>query len=103
MPAYSNQLQKVSVINSLKNQDKYFILGNGDYSYSMHDISLSSDRRTIKARLDTLSYDHMMYLNKSRGGIKMYKKSNQNDIKVFSEVHVYIAPDSNIATSNNEL
>ena len=33
-------------------------------------------------------------------GVMRYKPGNRHDIKVLSEVHVYIVPDSNITTGN---
>ena len=99
-PAYSNHAEKASVIDTLRKQGKYFILRNGSHAYHMKDISLSPDNKTMKTTLDTLPYDHMMYLTKDRNGIMKYIKNNHSDIKVLSEVHVYIAPDSGITTGN---
>jgi hypothetical protein len=98
--AVENQSQKASVIDSLKKQQKYFILRNGSQAYYMGDISVSADNKTIKTTLSALPDDHMMYLNKAREGVMRYKESNRHDIKVLSEAHVYIAPDSSITNGN---
>jgi len=98
VPPYDSHLQKTSVIDTLKKQDKYFILRNGSHAYYMKDISPSPDNKTMEVMLDTLPSDHIMYLNKDRGGVMMYRKTNNTDLKVLSEVHVYISPDSNITT-----
>lgn len=96
--AAENQSQKASAIDSLRKQQKYFILRNGSQAYYMEDISVSADNKTIKTILGTLPDDHMMYLNKVR--VMRYKENNRHDIKVLSEVHVYIAPDSSVTSGN---
>ena len=99
-PPYDSHLQKTSVIDTLRKQEKYFILRNGSEAYYMKDISLSPDNKTINTTLVKLPNDHMMYLTKDREGAMRYERRNPTDIKVLSEVHVYITPDSNITTGN---
>jgi hypothetical protein len=100
VPAYDSHLQKTSVIDTLRKQGKYFILRNGGRVYHMKDMSLNPDNTTMKTTLDELPDEHAMYLNKDRGGVMKYKINNPNDLKILSEVHVYITPDSNITTGN---
>jgi len=100
VPQYDSNLPKTSVIDTLRKQGKYFVLRNGSDAYYMKDISLSPDNKTLKITLDKLPKDHMLYLTRGREGVMKYERGNPNDMKVFSEVHVYIAPDSNITTGN---
>jgi hypothetical protein len=83
-------------IDSLKQQDRYFILRNGKKAYYMYDQTLSNDRKTLTCTLDSLPPDHKLYLTKGRRGVMKYKL-NSGDIAVLNEVHFYI--DSSESTS----
>ena len=83
-------------IDSLKLQDKYFILRSGFFAYHMKDISISDDNKTLKTTLEALPADQMMYIAKDRNRKMIYKKHNPDDLKVFNEAHVYVASDTGI-------
>ena len=55
-------------IDSLKLQDKYFILRSGYDVFHMKNISLDSDNKMLKAALEKLPADHQMYVYKDRIG-----------------------------------
>ena len=87
-------------IDSLKKQNKFFILRNGYHSYYMDNVSLSDDNKSLNTTLHEVPPDHTMYIEKERKGKMMYKRSNSEDRKVFEEAHVYIATDTTINTGN---
>jgi hypothetical protein len=92
--------QKASVIDSLNNQNRYFILRSGSQSFYMRNISLSADRTTVQCVLDSLSFDHMRYVTVGNKSDKRYKPKDQTQAGVLSEVHLYITPDPAISTGH---
>src|ERR1043165_5172692 len=76
-------------IDSLKMLNRYFILRSGQQAFYMKDMSLSKDRKTLTATLDTLPPEHQLYLTNGRNGKMQYKKYKPEDQFVFSEVHLY--------------
>jgi hypothetical protein len=98
--ASDNISQKATAIDNLNKQNKYFILRDGEKAFYMKGISLDQDNKSCKALLENLPEDHKMYLKKDRDSIMRYRQSKTNDQKVFSEVHLFIASDSNIAPGN---
>jgi hypothetical protein len=90
--------QKAAVIDSLKVQDRYFVLRSGSQAYAMTNVSLSSDQQTLHANLEQLPENHQFHLVNGRRGQKQFKKSDPQDLMVLNEVHFYIQPDSAITT-----
>jgi hypothetical protein len=91
----SSVSQKATVVDSLKLQNRYFVLRNGNRSYYMGNISLSADQTTLSATLDSLPPEHRLYLSHGRNG-KMKFKKFQPEAAVISEVHLYIPADPSI-------
>jgi hypothetical protein len=75
-------------LDSLKNQNRYFILRTPSQAYFMRNIILSEDRKSITCTLDDVLIEHQNYLYKGKGNMK-YK-----DAFVLSEVHMYITNDT---------
>jgi hypothetical protein len=84
-------------IDSLTKLNRYFVLRSGTQSYYMKNISLSTDRKTLEATLDTLSPGHRLHLVNGYNGKMRYKKSYSDHITVLSEVHLYTAEDNKAA------
>jgi len=89
---------EAKAIDSLKKQNKYFILRNGDRVFHMQDISISDDNKTLNTTLEKVSPDQQMYIYKDRNEKMIYKKNDSDDLKVFNEAHIFIAPDTAITT-----
>ena len=89
--------EKAEVADSLKIQNRYFILRNGSQSYYMSNIVLSEDKKTLHSTLETLPANHQFHLVKGRRGKMQYKKNDPDDLTVLSEVHFYIEPDNTAA------
>ncbi|MDP4264728.1 MAG: hypothetical protein Q8941_19530 [Bacteroidota bacterium] len=87
--------QKATVMDSLKLQNRYFVLRSGENAYYMNNISLSADQSTLTATLDTLAAGHRLHLTNGRKGKMMYKK-NRPEAIVISEVHLYIPEDPSL-------
>ena len=98
--ANDNISQKAIAIDNFNKQHKYFILRVGEKAFYMKSVSLDQDNKTCKALLENLPDDHKMYIKKDRDSVMRYIQSKTNDLKVFSEVHVFIASDSNIVPGN---
>jgi hypothetical protein len=75
-------------LDSLKNQNRYFILRTPSQALYMRNIVLSEDRKTLTCNLDALLPEHQLHLGKGKGNMR-YK-----DAFVLNEVHMYIANDS---------
>jgi hypothetical protein len=95
--------QKAVSIDNFNKQHRYFILRNGKDAWYMKDVSLGQDNKSLQAELGALPDDHKMYLKKDRDSVMRYKQNKAQDQKVFSEVHVFIVPDSTIIGGNYTL
>ena len=80
-------------VNTLKNDNRYFILRSGQYAWHMNNISLSSDQKTLTCVLEYLPYEHQLHLKEGeRHGNKQFK-TNKPTRAVLSEVHFYVPQD----------
>lgn len=95
-PAASTAEKAVSV-DSLKLQNRYFILRNGSLSFYMNNIVLSDDKKSLTCDLDILPTNHQFHLVKGRKSKMMYRKNEAEDLLVLNEVHFYISKDPNTA------
>ena len=89
--------------DSLKLQNRYFVLRNGSQSYYMNNIVLSEDKKTLSCNLEMLPINHQFHLVKGRRGKMEYRKNDPNDLTVLNEVHFYTNPDKNAAIGNYTL
>ncbi len=85
-----NVNRPAKAVDSLQQQNRFFILRSGSNSYYMNNIKLSDDRTALDCTLDSLPPEHRLHLNKGRNGNMRYKKSDINDLSVLNEVHFYI-------------
>ena len=90
-PKIPTESAKESVIDSLKSNNRYFILRSGNRAFSMQDISIDSDKTTLLCTLDDLPDSHVMYLTYDRYGKKIYKP--RTDLSVLNEVHIFTPTD----------
>jgi hypothetical protein len=88
-------------IDSLKLQNRYFILRTGGQAYYMNNMVLSSDRKTLSSTLDSLPPEHKLHLKNGHKGNLQYKKIDINEVQVLSEVHLYTASTSKITIGEN--
>lgn len=84
-------------VDSLKNQNRYFILRTPSQAYFMRNIILSEDRKKITCMLDDIPIEHQDYLYKGKGNLR-YK-----DPFVLNEVHMYIGNDSALSKGSYTL
>ena len=75
-------------LDSLKKDNRYFVLRSPDRAWHIRNVILSEDRKTITGTLDTLPLVHQLHLDKGKG------KMRYNEAYVLSEVHLYIDNDS---------
>lgn len=87
-------------IDSLQAKNRYFILRSGGQAYYMSNLALSSDRKTLTAKLDSLPIDHKLHLVNGRGGNLRYSKHKLTDTGVLTEVHLY-APAERLMFGDN--
>jgi hypothetical protein len=86
-------------VDSLQNQNRYFILRNGSEAYYMTKIVLSEDRRKLSCVLDSLPASHQLYLTHGRNGNMRYIP-HLNDDAVLNEVHLFIKTSDSINTGH---
>lgn len=100
-PNLPTESDKASVIDSLNNQNRYFILRSGNRAYTMKNVSIQSGKAAIKCILDDLTIAHVLYLSHGRYGKMVYKP--RRDLPVLTEVHLFIPPDSSLSNGNYSL
>ena len=98
-----NNTEKAGVADSLKMQNRYFVLRNGSQAYYMNNIVLSEDKKTLSCSLEMLPANHQFHLVKGGRGKMRYKKNNPEDLTVLNEVHFYIQPDNTAAVGQYSL
>lgn len=90
----------VQNINTPQYQYRYFILRNGGSAYSMSNLVVSEDRKTIRCYIENLSDGHLLHLVNGRGGNERYK-NNAMESGVLNEVHLYIPADTTVKTGSD--
>ena len=95
--------EKAAVTDSLKMQNRYFVLRNGNQSYYMKNILISADKKTLDCVLDQVPPDHQLHLVNGRRGKMQYKKNEPQDLGVLNEVHFYIEPGDTTTQGNYTL
>lgn len=85
--------QKASQIDSLKLDNRYFILHNGGESFWIRHIIIDSSKTIAQCVLDTVSDKHILYVS---GGSKRddYKAHDIYEKGIVTEVHLYIDDDT---------
>ena len=63
-------------IDSLKNQNRYFVLRTGSEAYYMKNMVLSADRKTLNCNLDSLPPEHKLHLVNGRKAKMQYKAND---------------------------
>lgn len=94
----ADKTQAIQTIDSLKLQNRFFILRSGYTSYYMKDLKINPERTTLTCTLDTLPYWHHFlkynkYIEKQR-----YTKKDTFTASILNEVHLYIPADHTIIT-----
>lgn len=79
-----------STLDSLKNQNRYFVLRTGSEAYYIKNMVLSADRKMLDCTLDSLPPEHQLHLVKGRNARMRYTPA---DIPVLTEVHLYATQD----------
>lgn len=77
-------------VDSLRTQNRFFVLRSGGQAFFLKNMGLSNDRKTLTATLDSLPPEHRLHLVNGRGGNMHYRKGDANDAGVLSEVHLYV-------------
>ncbi len=90
----ANSAETATSIDSLKSENRYFILRNGSEEFYMKNILVSPDQQSLTCYLDTLALNHQLHLVKGRGGNYKFKKTSPIDRQVLNEVHFYIPTDT---------
>src|SRR4029079_3640118 len=83
-----------SVVDSLHDQHRYFVLRNGSRAYYMSNFTLSNDRTKLTTTLDYLPEEHRLHLRKGHRNHNMQYKSGTDEAMVLNEVHLYIKDDT---------
>ena len=92
---------KAISLNDFQDNQKYYILRNGNSAFVMKNISVNSDRKNVQCTLEELPFDHKLYVTNGTDGKMKYKTKNTTDedeAGVLNEVHIYITPGSKTAT-----
>ena len=81
-------------VDSLKVQNRVFILRTGSKAFYMRNMALSQDRKALECILDSLPPEHRLAVVKGRHGKMQYNKEKAGDIDVLNEVHLYVSTDN---------
>jgi len=76
-------------LDSLRLQNRYFILRVGTEAYHLENIVVDQDGQTISYSIDTLPQWHSLHLKNGHAGRKRYHKHDPADLHVLNEVHLY--------------
>ncbi|MEO6730343.1 MAG: hypothetical protein ABIN01_03945 [Ferruginibacter sp.] len=86
---------KARTVDSMKLQNRYFILRSGEQAYYMNNVSLNEQKNSFRFTLEPLPLQHKLHLLKGRRG-KMQYNTTPDDLNVLNEVHFYIDPATDI-------
>ena len=81
-------------------QQRYFILRDGSSAYSMSNLIVSDDKKTINCHIENLPETHILHLVNGHNGHKRYKR-NAKELGILNEVHLYIPSDSTVKPGSN--
>lgn len=79
-----------ATIESMAQTRIFLLRGANGQAFFLTNMSLSNDRKTVTATLDSLPPEHRLHLVNGRGGNMRYRENNANDMGVVSEVHLYV-------------
>lgn len=100
----ANTTASSSTIDSLKAQNRFFILRTGGSAYAMKGVSITADRKKLTCTLDTLQQHHSLHLHNGLNGKMRYNKRPEYDSDtyqtnkkemddVLNEVHFFVSED----------
>src|ERR1044072_7446231 len=95
--------QAAQALDSLKLQERIFVLRNGNTSFYMKNLQINPEHTTLSCTLDTLPYWHHFvtpnkYINKQR-----YLKKDPFTSSILNEVHLYLPGVSNVGPGKYSL
>ncbi|MFI5124930.1 MAG: hypothetical protein ACHQDF_06365, partial [Chitinophagales bacterium] len=79
---------------------RYFILRSGQDALYMNHVEMSSNRKSLTCRLDTLPPEHELHLHHGRRGRFRFKKYQPESV-VLNEVHFFIPRDTTALAGNS--
>lgn len=92
----ADKSQAAQALDSLKLQNRYFVLRNGNNSYYMKELQINTEHTTLSCTLDTLpQWHHLIKPNKVINK-HQYHTKDPFTASILNEVHLYILPDSTI-------
>ncbi len=100
---YIGPSSSVKAVDSLKKNNRYFILRNGDEAFYIKNIELSTDQKTAQCTLDLLPLKHQLHLSKGRDGRMWYSTKDSLYKEVINEVHYYMPKDNTAVIGNYTL
>lgn len=100
-PPYSSGAMKS--IDSLKLQNRVFILRNGSNSYYMKDLQINPEYTTLSCTLDTLPYWHQFIRPNKVIYKHQYRVKDPLTSSILNEVHIYIPRDNTITQGTYSL
>ncbi|HMR90676.1 MAG TPA: hypothetical protein PKC69_00110 [Chitinophagaceae bacterium] len=95
-----SNVQKAGTIDSLKKNNRYYILRSGDVAYHMRNLQISNDQLTLQCTLDSLPSYRRLHLSNGVKGKRRYYRGKPESSAVLNEVHFYIPDEGDIPTGN---
>ena len=94
----SNTIEaKESTLKKLEQEDRYFILRKGAYSYAMSNVMLDETKMELTADLGSVPAIHRLYIQSKPANFR-YSKGKKQQV-VLKEVHLYSNDNTSIDTS----
>ena len=94
----SNTIEaKESTLKKLEQEDRYFILRKGAYSYAMSNVMLDETKMELTADLGSVPAIHRLYIQNKHTNFR-YSKGKKQQV-VLKEVHLYSNDNTSIDTS----
>lgn len=88
-----NPAAPAKTVDSLTNENRYFILRSGTEAFQMSKLLISDDNKTLQCTLDSLPQVHRLHVTHGRSRNLRYITGRNDDV-VLNEVHLYIPFDT---------
>lgn len=99
VPADTHNPETTGNVIKENSPNKYFILRQGDKSYSLTNITVDNVAMTMNAHLSSVTTPHLNYINAKGRRYSYRKKYYEKDYAVLKEVHIYTTNSSSLDTT----
>ena len=89
---------KQTTLKKLSNENRYFILRKGFYSYALSNVVFDQTKMTLTANAGKIPPEHQLYLKHKKNPSYKYSKARKENV-VLQEVHLFTGDTSRVDNS----